>query len=135
MELPPNALRSLPSVQHLLERADALIATFSHAAATRALRHVLGTIRATHTQGAALPNPEEIIAQAKAWLHTASQPILRRVINATGIVLHTNLGRAPLAEAAITAMAEAARSYTNLEFDLATGQRGTRLQNVEGLLS
>lgn len=134
MEIAPNSLRALPSVQHLLERAGTLIAAHSHAAATRALRHVLATIRATHTPGAALPSPEDIIAQAAAWLHTANQPLLRRVINATGIILHTNLGRTPLAEAAITAMAEAARGYTNLEFDLATGKRGTRLQNVEGLL-
>ena len=134
MEALGNSLRALPSVQHLLERADALIAASSHAAATRALRHVLADIRATHIPGATLPNPAEIVAQAEAWLRAANQPILRRVINATGIVLHTNLGRTPLAEAAITAMAEAARGYTNLEFDLATGQRGTRLQNVEGLL-
>ena len=81
-----------------------------------------------------MPKVEKIIARAAARLHAENQPILRRVINATGIILHTNLGRTPLAEAAIAAMADAARGYTNLEFDLATGKRGARLQNVEALL-
>ena len=134
MESMHHPLRALPSVQYLLERAETLIAGASHAAATQALREVLVEIRANATADALVPTADAIIARAAANLHAASQPILRRVINATGIILHTNLGRTPLAEAAITAMAEAARGYTNLEFDLTTGKRGGRLQNVEALL-
>ena len=130
----PNALRALPAIQRLLEQAAGLIAATSHTATRRALRQVLAEIRRTHIQGTALPTMDEIIAQAMALLATEQNPILRRVINATGIILHTNLGRTPLAEAAITAMVQAARGYTNLEFDLVTGQRGTRLGNVEALL-
>lgn len=129
-----NPLRALPSVQSLLEGAEGLIAASSHGATTRALRQVMEEIRATHRPGKALPGPDTIIARAAALLHDESQPILRRVINATGIILHTNLGRTPLAQPAIAAMAEAARGYTNLEFNLANGKRGERLQNVEALL-
>ena len=67
-------------------------------------------------------------------LEGAARPVLQRVINATGVVLHTNLGRAPLAAAAAQAAAGAAAGYTNLEFDLETGRRGGRTQGVEPLL-
>lgn len=127
-----SPLRGLPSVQRLLEQATSLIAAHGHTAVTQALREGLEKIRAAPP--APLPTAEHIVAAAAARLRAASQPVLRRVINATGIVLHTNLGRTPLAEAAIAAMADAARGYTNLEFDLASGQRGARLGNVEPLL-
>ena len=67
-------------------------------------------------------------------LEGAARPVLQRVINATGVVLHTNLGRAPMAAAAAQAAAGAAAGYTNLEFDLETGRRGARTQGVEPLL-
>ncbi|MSP29297.1 MAG: L-seryl-tRNA(Sec) selenium transferase [Acetobacteraceae bacterium] len=134
MQPDKNALRALPSVQRLLEDAEALIAATSHSATTSALRQVLVDIRTAHAPGVMLPTVENIIARAAARLYADNQSILRRVINATGIILHTNLGRTPLAETAIAAMAEAARGYTNLEFDLATGKRGVRLQNIEALL-
>ena len=62
------------------------------------------------------------------------QPTLRRVINATGIVIHTNLGRAPLAREALAALADVAAGYANLEFDLAAGTRGSRTAGIEPLL-
>ena len=134
MKTDTASLRALPSVQRLLEQAEPLIAATSRPAVTQALRQVLDGIREAVAKGATPPVEAEIIDQAGALLAQSAQPILRRVINATGIVLHTNLGRAPLAEAAVSAMSEAARGYTNLEFDLASGKRGARLQNVEGLL-
>lgn len=82
-----------------------------------------------------VPAGPEILKRTAILLAQRSQPGLRRVINATGIVLHTNLGRAPLAPEAIAAVAEVAVGYSNLEFDLATGSRGSRTQAVEPLLA
>ncbi len=129
-------LRRLPSVQSLLEHpsaADALI-TLGHAALTHALRDELAKLRAAILAGRAdhLPDAARIVAAAAA---ACCQPAgLRRVINATGIVVHTNLGRAKLADAAAAAAAEAARSACNLEFDLQTGRRGPRGAGAEALL-
>jgi len=78
---------------------------------------------------------EELAARARAKLEAAGLPSLRRVVNATGVIVHTNLGRAPLAGAARQAVARAAEGYSNLELDLATGARGSRQAHVEGLLS
>jgi L-seryl-tRNA(Ser) seleniumtransferase len=76
-----------------------------------------------------------VLARAEEELARRSMPSLRRVINATGIVLHTGLGRAPLCDSAIEAIAEAASGYCNLELDLATGQRGRRSDHVAELLA
>jgi L-seryl-tRNA(Ser) seleniumtransferase len=76
----------------------------------------------------------ELFAAVRRDLAEGRRSQLRRVINATGIVLHTNLGRAPLAPEASRAVAEAARTYTNIELDLATGERGSRYAAVEGVL-
>ncbi len=129
-------LRRLPSVQSLLQHpsaADAL-SSLGHATLTRALRDELAQLRAAVLAGRAahLPDAARIVAAAAA---ACSQPAaLRRVINATGIVVHTNLGRAPLAEVAAAAAAETARSACNLEFDLQTGRRGSRGVGAEALL-
>jgi L-seryl-tRNA(Ser) seleniumtransferase len=77
---------------------------------------------------------EDLPARARAWLERAERPSLRRVLNATGVILHTNLGRAPLAAAAREAVARAAEGYANLELDLAGGGRGSRHDHVEGLV-
>jgi L-seryl-tRNA(Ser) seleniumtransferase len=76
------------------------------------------------------PGGDDLVAAARARL----RPSLRRVLNATGVVVHTNLGRAPLAAAARTAVTEAATGYANLELDLERGERGSRHDHVEGLL-
>ena len=78
--------------------------------------------------------PAGLVSLAADLLQAAEQPSLRRVINGTGVVLHTNLGRSPLAERAVQRVAEVARSYSNLELDLTTGERGSRYVHVEGLL-
>ena len=133
-----DRLRPLPQVQRLLERpsAQSLIAASSHATVAAALRDVLAGWRARllADDAAALPDPEALVALAAAQIATRDRPVLRRVINATGIILHTNLGRAPLAAEALQAVAEMAEGYSNLEFDLAAGQRGARMQGVEPLL-
>jgi L-seryl-tRNA(Ser) seleniumtransferase len=132
------ALRALPQVQRLLELPAALALARRHprAAVTAAVRAVVEQARLGVLAGETrrVPSAAALLAQAAAALDEARRPVLRRAINATGIVLHTNLGRAPLAEAAIDAMAEAASGYTNLEFDLDAGARGARTAGVEPLL-
>ena len=129
-------LRALPPVQRLLETAAAatLVAATSRQAVTDALRQVLGQSRDAIRDGGALPSPDAILLAAAGRLRHEAQPALRRTINATGILLHTSLGRAPLAAQAIDAVAEAARGYCNLEFDLDEGRRGERAPGLAGLL-
>ncbi len=130
------ALRDLPQVQRLLERPEAqrLVGEHGRAPLVAALRTVLDAARAALLQGAAeAPAPDALLHDAATLLESRKHPHLRRVINATGIILHTNLGRAPLAHAAIEAAAAAA-GYCNLEYDLTTGARGRRGAGVEPLL-
>ncbi len=81
------------------------------------------------------PTAESITAQAAAALAAAERGSLRPVVNATGVVIHTNLGRAPLASRALDRLTEAARGYVTLEYDLATGARGSRSLHAERLLT
>ncbi len=129
-------LRALPSVQRLLESeaAAALMATTSRQAVTDALRHALNRSRDAIRGGGRPASAEDILLAAAQRLHHEAQPALRRTINATGVVLHTNLGRAPLAAQAVQAASEAARGYCNLEFDLEEGRRGERAAGLAGLL-
>ena len=101
------------------------------------LRGVLDQVRAELIADPqlAVPSIETLLDRAGGLLLNAAQPSLRRVINATGIVLHTNLGRAPLPRAALDAVLEVGAGYSNLEFDLDTGRRGTRTQGIEPLLT
>jgi len=89
---------------------------------------------ATERNGTGVPDAERL-SQVEARLRTASAPRLRKVINATGVILHTNLGRAPLSRAAVEAVAAAAGSYSNLEMDVETGRRGERSALLSGLLT
>jgi L-seryl-tRNA(Ser) seleniumtransferase len=133
-----NPLRSLPQVQRLLETpaASSLSAEFGRAAVADALRDTLEGLREDIRTGlrAEAPGAELIVARSGEKLAARRRRGLRRTINATGIVLHTNLGRAPLAPEAIAAAAEAAAGYCNLEFDMTTGRRGSRTQAIEPLL-
>ncbi|MFB0922608.1 MAG: L-seryl-tRNA(Sec) selenium transferase, partial [Alphaproteobacteria bacterium] len=128
---------AIPSLDRLLQTPDATILVESHGreATTNAFRGVLEGIRTALAAGAEVDLSDHLIVQsAAARLTRAEAPSLRRVFNLTGTVLHTNLGRAPLAEEAITAMADAARGASNLEYDLASGKRGDRDVHVEELL-
>src|SRR4051794_4744523 len=122
-----HALRSLPPVDALAAEVDA-----PRALAVAAARAVLAARRAELLAGA--PGDADLAARARAWAAQAERPSLRRVLNATGVIVHTNLGRAPLAAAAREAVARAAHGYSNLELDLETGARGSRHAHVEGLL-
>jgi L-seryl-tRNA(Ser) seleniumtransferase len=133
-----HPFRSLPQVQRLLERpaASSLCSEFGRAAVTQALRDVLQAVREQIGAGslAGAPDADALIARCVPSLAARRRRGLRRTINATGIVLHTNLGRAPLAPEAVAAVAEVAAGYCNLEIDLATGRRGSRTQAIETLL-
>jgi L-seryl-tRNA(Ser) seleniumtransferase len=129
--LPP--LAALPSVDRLLQReeTEALMAAHGRPAVTDAIRMELAALRAARTPGI---DHDAILARVAERLEREARPSLRPVFNLTGTVLHTNLGRAQLPEEAIEAMAEAARSPVNLEYDLAAGKRGERDEHVEALL-
>src|SRR5918912_798958 len=88
----------------------------------------------TGQTGAPVPEPHALPQLVEERVHASTRSALRGVINATGVVIHTNLGRAPLSSAALEAMAAVARGYSNLEYDLQAGERGSRHQLVTDLL-
>jgi len=130
-----NALRSLPSVDDLLRRAELVEAaeTYGRQPVVSALRAALEEARAA-ARGGASPAAPEIALAAVARAKRESVSNVRAVFNLTGTVIHTNLGRAILAEAAVEAATQAMREAIALEFDLATGKRGERDALVRGLL-
>ena len=129
------SLRDLPSVDKLLAASDDLIAAHGRALTTAALREALEAARAEFRTSAALPTDEAVLRQARAQLTALTAPTLRPVINATGVILHTNLGRAPLSRAALAAITTAAQGYATLEYDLSQGERGSRTVHAEALLT
>ena len=133
MTAPPD-FRALPRIDVLVAAASDLVERYGTQATTAALRTAVSAARDAVAQGGAAPEQAELIAAAQASL-TASRPgPPRRVINATGVVLHTNLGRAPLSDDAIAAVEQAAR-YCDVEYDLADGRRGTRTSRLQPLLT
>jgi L-seryl-tRNA(Ser) seleniumtransferase len=128
--------RNLPGVDKVL--ADARLARLSgeypHERLVGLVRQQLENQRAAIAAGRGVASLDEIVTAVLARLANLAGPGLRRVVNASGVILHTNLGRAPLSEAAIAAMAEASQGYSNLEINMATGTRGSRHVHVEGLL-
>jgi len=131
-------LRDLPSVEQLLQTQTAaeLIARFGRPLTLTAIRSTLDEARARFKLNpeSDLPSVELILAQTESTLTAWTKPTLVPVINATGVILHTNLGRAPLSEATIHAMDVVSRGYTNLEYDLEKGARGSRLIHAESVL-
>lgn len=129
-------LRKLPAVSRLLELSEAqgLIRQYGHARVTEALRAALQTARQAIYSGDVAPSPEALLANAVQRLSTALTPSLVPVINASGVIIHTNLGRAPLSERARRAAASIAAGYSNLEYDLAAGERGSRYVHAARLL-
>jgi L-seryl-tRNA(Ser) seleniumtransferase len=120
-------LRSLPPVDALAAEVDA-----PRAIALAAARSVLAARRAELLEGR--EGDPDLAGRARAAAAAAGRPSLRRVLNATGVIVHTNLGRAPLAAAAREAVARVAEGYANLEWDLERGERGSRHDHVQGLL-
>jgi L-seryl-tRNA(Ser) seleniumtransferase len=131
-----SELRDLPSVEQLLQNATHLIAKFGRPLTLDALRSTLDETRTRFKAQpeTALPSIDVILTESESRLRAWTMPTLLPVINATGVILHTNLGRAPLSQATMNAMNEAAANYSNLEFDLPTGKRGSRLIHAEVIL-
>lgn len=134
-----SLLRDIPKVDDLL-RSPTLAHLFGdtpRVSVTEALRYELENIRKNILDGAldALPCAEDILAAAAERARLNARPSLRGVINGTGVVLHTNLGRACLAREAVDAVINAAEGYSTLEYDVASGSRGERYSHVERLLS
>lgn len=128
--------RLLPSVDELLQSASGqqLVTRYTHALALRALRASLDDARATIRSGQPCPSAETLLQMAGAHLAREQQPYLQPVINATGVIINTNLGRAPLSQAALEAVRQVAGGYSNLEYDLEQGTRGSRHTHVTALL-
>jgi L-seryl-tRNA(Ser) seleniumtransferase len=122
-------LRDLPTVDRLL--GDDVLAAAPRPLATAAARSALGRAREAIRAG---DEPGDVVASARAELERLGAPGLRRVINATGVIVHTNLGRAPLAEAALARAIDVGGSYSNLELDLESGTRGSRQDHVADAL-
>lgn len=135
-----DLLRDLPSIDRLLHHTKSapLLARFNREYVTRQCRDVLDELRTAIRTGGTIAAQDledtSILDRLATRLDTGHDAGLQRVVNATGTVLHTNLGRAPLADAAIEAMTQAARHPTNLEYDLDRGERGRREARVERLL-
>ena len=131
------ALRSLPSVDQLVRRlgADPALADLSRARLTAAAREALDGER-TRVRGQGTPpaDTDTLVARIADGIRRAGRFSLRPVINATGVVLHTNLGRALLSDLARERVAAVAAAYSNLEMDLASKERGSRYSHVEALL-
>jgi L-seryl-tRNA(Ser) seleniumtransferase len=134
---PQGEVRKLPKADRLLGAADRAgwVGRLGHEPVMAAVRAELDGRRRAILAGAPCPPPEAIEAALLDRLAGEGLGSLRRVVNATGVVIHTNLGRAPLSAAAARAMAAAAEGYSNLEFDLATGKRGDRYHHAAGALA
>ena len=131
-----SSLRDLPSIDQLLQQPviTTWITEFGRPQTLEALRLSLEDAREGFAQSKLIPTREMLMAHAFHKLRAWTSPSLRPVINATGVILHTNLGRAPLSQAAIQAIQGVSRGFSNLEYDLIRGQRGSRLVHADSSL-
>ncbi len=131
------SLRQLPSVDRLLQSPDIvrLVEVHGRGVVTEALRASLDEARTAIRAGAPPPDSEALLAAAARHIHAITAPSLVTAINATGVIIHTNLGRAPLSADARRAMLDVALGYSNLEYDLVAGARGSRYVHAARLLA
>ena len=129
-------LRNLPSVDRLMasEGLAELAAVYSRDWVVGVVREQLDLARRDIRRGGKAPEPDILVEAVCRHVADLTRTAPRRVINATGVVIHTNLGRAPLSRAAIEAMSQAAQGYSDLELDLTTGRRGSRQSHLQALL-
>ena len=131
-------LRELPGVDRLLQMPEtaALAARYGRSLTTESLRHALDKSRqAIRAGNGGAPDAGTLVQSARMWLEKLLAPTLQPVINATGVIVHTNLGRAPLSQAAVAAVQAASAGYSTLEFDLDSGKRGSRAVHAAALLT
>lgn len=130
------SLRSLPSVDRLLgaEQLKAALSTYGRPLTLQAARQALDQARDEIRQGADPPDQGQLIERIESILSVWLAPTLHPVINATGVIIHTNLGRAPLSQESLAALQAVADGYSTLEYDLASGKRGRRELHAEGQL-
>ncbi|MFL7890684.1 MAG: L-seryl-tRNA(Sec) selenium transferase [Anaerolineales bacterium] len=131
-----NDLRQLPSVDQLMntEMVAEYVTVYGRTLTTNSIRAVLNQVRANHQSGHSIPAEVDLIRLVEEEIKTRIDPTLQPVINATGVILHTNLGRSPLSGAAIRALDAVASGYSTLEYDLASGRRGSRNTHAEDYL-
>lgn len=131
-----DAYRALPSVDELLlnHTLRGYERKVGRAVVVQSIRTTLEEVRAGIAAGRDAPMPALLLDMITEHIEQSIRPTLRRVINATGVILHTNLGRAPLSQEAIAAIQDAAASYSNLEYDLGQGERGSRYVHAEDLI-
>jgi L-seryl-tRNA(Ser) seleniumtransferase len=140
MEQAKNLLREIPSVDRLLKhpKSELLLGRFNRDYVTQKCREVLDNLRDAIRQGKTIPaeelQEESILSRMEKQMGSEGKPKLVQVINATGTILHTNLGRALLPQAAIEALCRVGGHPVNLEYDLSEGGRGKREENIEKLL-
>ncbi len=130
------AYRALPSVDRLLQELRELLGgeAWPHSLAVEAIRTVLESARAEIAAGETPPELLDLAERATGLLRQWTAPSLRPVVNAGGVILHTNLGRAPLSRAALAAVQQVSSGYCNLEYDLEAGERGSRYDHARRLL-
>lgn len=132
-----NSYRQIPSVQQLLQNPAFKSVPISHFYLKKIIQKEIEKLRRTLSKTPKATGGElsiHLVKKIQQRLENTMAPSLKRIINATGIILHTNLGRAPIAKAAQEALLESIENYSNLEINLETGQRGERNQHVEELL-
>jgi L-seryl-tRNA(Ser) seleniumtransferase len=136
MNVDQEQLRLLPSVDELLHSASGqqLVQRYSRSMTLQAVRTSIAQARAQIRQGASCPSSHEILTVAEHFLEKSQRPNLQPVINATGVIINTNLGRSPLSQEALQAVQRVAGGYSNLEYELEAGKRGSRHSHVSTLL-
>jgi len=136
MNVDQEQFRLLPSVDELLHSASGqqLIQRFSRTMTLEAVRASISHARAQIRQGVSCPSSDEILTVAEHILDVSQRPNLQSVINGTGVIINTNLGRSPLSQEALQAVQRVAGGYANLEYELEAGVRGSRHAHVSSLL-
>ena len=131
-----SEFRHLPSVDQVLsdERISQLEETYPRTLLVNLVRQHLENARASIAAGSPSPSIDQIVNSISTQVHALESPTLRPVINAGGVILNTNLGRAPLSQESIAAMDDTAKGYCNLEYDLDSGRRGSRQVHLESIL-
>src|SRR5688500_1842928 len=125
--------RNLPSVDSVLstETLTEVVAAYRREWVVVLVRQRLERAREPVRESGAAPTAAEVAEAVRQSIEEVTQPAPRRVINATGVIIHTNLGRAPLSRAAIEAAVQATQGYSDLELDLDTGRRGSRQAHLQ----